>query len=74
MVAGVNVAVVLNRNRFTAVRQEQTESRTMARPNAEGNIKHLHEHATHIPAHPGVEDGGQEVAVSLGRHAPVGDR
>ena len=58
---------------LTAIFEKQAESRAVARPDAEGDIEHLHEDLAHIAPHPCVEDGDQKIAIRLAGDTPPRD-
>ena len=62
VVAGVEIAVVLQRQGIAAGGGEDTE-RVHAHPRSQGHIEHLHIDAPHVVAHPFVVDANQEAAI-----------
>ena len=58
---------------FSAIFEKKAESWAVARPDAEGDIEHLHEDLAHIAPHPGVEDGDQKIAIRLAGDTPPRD-
>ncbi len=74
VVAGVDVAVVLERHPLAAGRLEDAETRGAANVGGEHAVKGLHEHLADVAAHPLVEDCVQEAAVVLRLHAAPGYR
>ena len=74
VVAGVEVARVLEREREPAGLRVDAQARRLADPVGERDVEHLHVHLADVAAHPLLEDVDQEAAVLLGRHRAVRDQ
>lgn len=71
VVAGVDVAAVLHRQRVTAGLGVDALTTTRAHPRREGRVEGPDEHLTNVVANPFVKDLGEEPAPTL-RGSPSG--
>ena len=67
VVARVEVARVLEREREPARLRVDAQPRRLADPVRERDVEHLHVHLADVASHPLLEDVDQEAAVLLGR-------
>ena len=74
VVAGVQVAVVLDDQRLAAGLGEDAQARILAQPRAERHVKKLHKDLADVVAHPFVKDRAEELAVLPRAYRPFGDR
>jgi hypothetical protein len=74
VVAGVDVAGVLERQGVAADGLMDADPGRHAQVLAEQVVEGLHEHLSDVAADPGVEDGEEEAPERRSRHAPLGER
>ncbi len=60
VIAGVEITVVLQRERVPAGLGEDAHRRRPADPGSQGRVKHLNEDAAHVPSHPFIENLDQK--------------
>ena len=74
MVARVHVAVVLHRQRGSAYRRKDAQTRRLPGPARQRNVEHIDVDFRHVAAHPLLEDRDQEAPVLVSRDRALGDR
>ena len=62
VVAGIQVAAVLNGQRCAALLAEDAQAGLHARPHLQAHVKQLHITAAHILPHPLVENGAEKTS------------
>ena len=72
MVAGVEVAVVLQRRSVAAGRRMDAQQ-VAAEEGLQRDVEELHEHLAHVVAHPFLEHVDEEAAVLFGADRALGD-